>query len=85
MIKKFPWGILLGTCIMICSFLTIAIVAVLVVSNMMIAEVGSDDGLSSSWWLLLIIIVNFLSLGGFITSLIFYIKRERILDKEELL
>ena len=83
MMKNFPWGILSGIFFTICSFLTVAFIAVLVVSNTMIAEVGSDDGLRESWWFIFITIVDIISLIGFVTSLVFYIKKEQLLDEEE--
>ena len=78
--KKIPWGILAGSFIMLCSFLTIAIVAVFVVSTLMIQEVGSDDGLRESWWLSLIIVIDIISFLSFIASFIFYIKKEKELE-----
>ena len=48
--KKIPWGIFAGFFAMVWSFLLIAIVVVFVVSGMMYAEVGGDDGLRNAWW-----------------------------------
>ena len=46
--SKFPWGIISGILAMIWSFLLIGIVALFIVSGMMYAEVGTDDGLRES-------------------------------------
>ena len=46
--SKFPWGIISGILTMIWSFLLIGIVALFIVSGMMYAEVGTDDGLRES-------------------------------------
>lgn len=83
MIKKVPWGILSGIFFTLCSFLTVAFIAVTIVSNVMISEVGSDDGLSTSWWFILITIVDIVSFLGFLISIGLYIKKEQILDEEE--
>lgn len=49
--RKFPWGIIAGISAMIWSIAFIAIVAVYVLSSMMYAQSGGDDGLRDSWWL----------------------------------
>ncbi len=46
--SKFPWGIISGILTMIWSFLLIGIIALFIVSGMMYAEVGTDDGLRES-------------------------------------
>ena len=46
--SKFPWGIISGILAMIWSFLLVGIVALFIVSGMMYAEVGTDDGLRES-------------------------------------
>lgn len=50
--REIPWGIFAGSFAIIWSFLLIAVVAVFIISGMMFAEAGSDDGLRQSWWLL---------------------------------
>ena len=50
--RKFPWGIIAGISAMIWSIAFVAIIAVYVISSMMIAQVGGDDGLRDSWFLL---------------------------------
>ncbi len=47
--KKVPWGIIAGAFAILWSFITFAIIAVFVVSGIMIADVGGDDGLRESW------------------------------------
>ena len=49
--KQIPWGVFAGIFAMLWSFLLIAVVAVFVVSGMMYAEVGGDDGLREAAWL----------------------------------
>lgn len=46
--SKFPWGIISGILTMIWSFLLVGIIALFIVSGMMYAEVGTDDGLRES-------------------------------------
>ena len=46
--SKFSWGIISGILTMIWSFLLIGIIALFIVSGMMYAEVGTDDGLRES-------------------------------------
>lgn len=46
--SKFPWGIISGILTMIWSFLMVGIIALFIVSGMMYAEVGTDDGLRES-------------------------------------
>ena len=52
--RKFPWGIISGILAMIWSFLLVGIVALFIVSGMMYAEVGTDDGLRESSLLLVL-------------------------------
>lgn len=49
--RKFPWGIIAGISAMIWSIAFVAIIAIYVISSMMIAQVGGDDGLRNSWFL----------------------------------
>ena len=76
-VNKLPWGVFAGIIAMLWSFITIAIIAVFVVSSMMIAEVGADDGLSQSWWLILLYIGEAVTIIGFGVSLFFYIQKEK--------
>ena len=76
-VNKLPWGIFAGSFAMLWSFITIAIIAIFVVSSMMIAEVGADDGLSQSWWLILLYIGEAVTVIGFGVSLFFYIQKEK--------
>ena len=46
--SKFPWGIISGILTMIWSFLLVGIIALFIVSGMMYAEFGTDDGLRES-------------------------------------
>lgn len=79
-INKMPWGIISGTCAMICSFATIALVVVYIISGMMYAEVGGDDGLTRSWWIVPLFVVAGVTFAGFVTSTVFYaIKRNAII------
>ncbi len=73
--KKFPWGILAGACAMLWSFVTVAIVAVFVISGMMYSVAGSDDGLRESWWLIICYVLEAVSVLGFGVSFFFYIRR----------
>ena len=52
--SKFPWGIISGILTMIWSFLLVGIIALFIVSGMMYAEVGTDDGLRESGLLLVL-------------------------------
>lgn len=45
---KSAWGIISGILAMIWSFLFVAIIALFIVSGMMYAEVGTDDGIRQS-------------------------------------
>ena len=49
--KEIPWGVFAGIFAMVWSFLLIAVVAVFVISGVMYAEVGGDDGLREATWL----------------------------------
>ena len=75
--KKQPWGVYAGIIAMVWSLVTIGLVAIFIVSSMMIAEVGSDDGLSTGWWMIPLYILEALSVVGFAISVFFYAKRER--------
>ncbi len=70
--SKFPWGIIAGICAIIWSFALIALIGVYVVSSMMYAEVGGDDGLRESWWLFPIFVTEIISSIGLAVSLIGY-------------
>ena len=74
-INKLPWGVISGTCAMIWSFVTIGLVVVYVISAMMYAEVGGDDGLTRSWWIIPLFVLEGLTVVGFVVSTIFYVKR----------
>ena len=50
--RKFPWGIIAGISAMIWSIAFVAIIAIYVISSMMIAQVGGDDGLREAWFIL---------------------------------
>jgi hypothetical protein len=50
----------------------IALIAVYVISSMMYAEVGGDDGLRESWWLFPIFVTEVVSSIGLAVSLIAY-------------
>lgn len=80
--KKVPWGILAGACAILWSFITIAIVAVFVISAMMYADVGGDDGLRDSWWLIPLYIGEAVTVIGFVVSTIFYAKKKTQLERE---
>ena len=68
--RRFPWGILAGIFAMIWSFAFIAIVAVFVISSMMYAQSGGDDGLRESWWIVPLIVTEIVSAIGCGVSLI---------------
>ena len=70
--RRSPWGILAGIFAIIWSFALIALIAVYVISSMMYAEVGGDDGLRESWWLFPIFIAEVVSAFGLGLSLILY-------------
>ncbi|MCH5350783.1 MAG: hypothetical protein J1F39_02290 [Clostridiales bacterium] len=57
-VKKLPWGIFAGACGIVWSVLTVAIIAVNIVSDAMIASAGSDDGLGQAGWLKAILVVD---------------------------
>lgn len=62
--NKFPWGIIAGIFAMIWSLAFIGLVAVYVISSMMYAQSGGDDGLRDSAWLLPLYIGNIVSAVG---------------------
>ena len=68
--SKFPWGVISGILAMIWSFLLIGIIAIFVVSGMMYAEVGADDGLRESALLTGLIIGEIVSGLGFAGTLV---------------
>ena len=68
--SRFPWGILAGIFAMIWSFAFIAVVAVFVISSMMYAQSGGDDGLRDSWWIIPLIATEIVSAIGCGVSLI---------------
>ena len=49
--RKLPWGIFSFVGGIVWSVVTVALVAVNVISSAMIASAGSDDGLSKSGWM----------------------------------
>ena len=73
---KLPWGIFAGINAMICSFITIGLIAIFVISSMMIANVGADDGLSQSWWLVWLYIGEGITVEGFLISLWLYLLKK---------
>lgn len=75
--KKVPLGIIAGAFAILWSFITFAIIAVFVVSGIMIADVGGDDGLRESWWLIPLYIGEAVSVLGFAVSIFFYIRKQR--------
>lgn len=50
-VKKLPWGVFAGAAAIIWSVITVAIIAVNIISGAMIASAGSDDGLAQSGWM----------------------------------
>lgn len=76
--KKVPWGILAGAFAMLASFVTIGIIALVVVSNLMIASVGGDDGLLTNWWVYLLYALDPVALAGFGVGLFFYLRKKKI-------
>ena len=74
--RRFPWGIIAGIFAMIWSLTLIAVIAVFVVSSLMYAESGGDDGLRDSWWLTPLIITEIVSGIGFAGGLILHRIRE---------
>ena len=46
--SRFPWGIISGILAIIWSFILVGLVALFIVSGMMYAEVGTDDGIRES-------------------------------------
>lgn len=78
---KMPWGILAGSFAMLCSFLTIAIIAVFVISSAMYANAGSDDGLRESWWLIPVYIAEVISVAGSAFSIYCYARRKKLTAK----
>lgn len=80
--KRFPWGISAGVFAMFASVFAIALVALTVISHMMIASVGGDDGLLTNWWVYLLYALDATTVVGFIVSLVFYCKRNRDQKRE---
>ena len=80
-VQKLPWGIFAGVLAMIWSIVTIAIIVVFVVSGMMYADVGSDDGLSQSWWLIPLYVTEGVTVIGFGISVFFYVWREKTIKQ----
>lgn len=62
--RQFPFGIIAGVFAMIWSLALAAVVAVYVVSSLMFAESGGDDGLRESWWIVPLIATNIVSAIG---------------------
>lgn len=56
--KKIPWGILTAVSAMVLSFVTIAIIALHVISALMIQHSGGDDGLLFNWWVTLLYVAE---------------------------
>ncbi len=80
--KRVPWGIFAGVFAMFVSVFTIAIIAVTIISRMMIASVGGDDGLLSNWWVYLLYVLDAVTVVGFVVSLFFYFKRNGMEKRE---
>lgn len=78
---KIPWGIFAGCFAMLCSFLTVAIIAVWAISSAMYANAGGDDGLRESWWLIPVYIGAVVSLAGLAFSIYCYVRRKKITAK----
>jgi hypothetical protein len=57
---------------MIWSLSLMAVIAVYIVSSLMYAESGGDDGLRDSWWLLPLVITQIISAIGCAGGLILY-------------
>ena len=65
-----PWGIIAGIFAMVWSIAFVGLVAVYVISSMMYAQSGGDDGLRDSAWILPLYIGNIVSAVGCGVSLI---------------
>ena len=74
--RNFPWGIIAGVFAMIWSLALIAIVAVFVVSSLMYAESGGDDGLRDSWWIIPLVVTEIVSAIGCAGGLILHRLRD---------
>ena len=74
--KEIPWGVFAGIFAMVWSFLLIAVVAVFVISGVMYAEVGGDDGLREALWLTPIFIGEMITGVGCAICLLLYRLRE---------
>ena len=82
-VKQIPWGVFAGIFAMFWSFLLIAVVAVFVISGVMYAEVGGDDGLTSSWWIIPLFIADGVAFIGCVASTVFYALNQRALILKE--
>ena len=78
---KLPWGIFAGSCAILWTFITVAIITVFVVSASMYAAVDSDDGLRESWWLIPLYVGEAVTVIGFAISFFFYVKREKKIEE----
>lgn len=72
--KKIPWGIFAGILAMICSFLTVGIIAgaVLVISG-----IGKEYSIISGfgeWWMILLYVAEAVVVAGMVVCIIFYVK-----------
>ena len=79
--KKMPWGIIAGAFAMLWSFITVALVALLIVSASMKVEVGTDDGISSSWYMVALYVGEAISIICFAVSTFLYVWKKKYLKK----
>ena len=79
--KKMPWGIIAGAFAMLWSFITVALVALLIVSASMKVEVGTDDGISSSWYMVALYVGEAISIICFAASTFLYVWKKKYLKR----
>ena len=86
--KKFfnlPWGMFLGTFIIMFFYLTFAIIVSWIVTNGIAGATNETTNLFSSWWQTLLFVIDVIVLLLLILSTIMYFKKKNYKKKEEVI
>ncbi len=76
MLKKIPWGIIAGVCVMIVFYATVAVVALYIVNSGVAAQTNQTTTIFGTWYQTLIFVVDLFAVLGFCGSLtMFVLKR----------
>ena len=81
--KKMPYGILCGTCLIIAFYSAIAFFGVHFVLQAVANQTSETVSMFDSWWQILLFIVFVITSIGFVLFLIFYFLQKRKLRKED--